>query len=133
MSYSTCIDPRPKFDDRDFDIMVEREVAWNEIKGPRVGDFVILPDGTERRFSHHWGESIQTSGGGSFYLGKGYVSFSGELHPAIPIDRFERDRGEHRMGSFWFFHHDFHGANRGVERQLLCRVFRVRPSEGANV
>jgi hypothetical protein len=133
MSYSTCTDSRPKFDDRDFEIMVKRETAWNETERPRVGDFVIFPDGTERRFSHHRRDSIQTSDGGSLYLGKGYVSFSGGLHPAIPIDRFERDRGEHSEVWFWFFHHDFHGANRGVDCQIQCGVFRVRPSEGANV
>ena len=56
--------------------------------GPQVGDFIVMPDGTERRVAHDWGKDIglqPTSGGPdrSFYLGDGYASFSGSLDPII--------------------------------------------------
>jgi len=115
---------RPTFDDRDATIKARRLAAWNTRNGPRVGDFVIMPDLTYQRFSHDWGDSIQTSEGGSFYLGEGYASFSGGLNPSVPKSRLVLT-DEIREGSFWFFHHDFMRAHNGVYFTAPCRVYRL--------
>lgn len=112
----------PKFDDTDKEILERREALFNARSGPRVGDFVRFPDGTVDRFSHDWGETIQTTKGGSFYLGNGYMSFSGGLDPAI--DKADlRPTYEMRGGSCWFFHHNYHAAHNGVDVTIPCRVY----------
>jgi len=100
-----------------------RIAVWTLVSGQRVGDFAILRDGRTMRFSHHWGDSIQVSEGGSFYFGGEYMSFSGGLEPAIPVEQFQ-DTGETRKGSAWFFHHNQARAHNGVDVQVPCRVYK---------
>jgi hypothetical protein len=122
---------RPEFDARDAGILAEREQLFNQNQGPRVGDFLRVPDGV-LRFTHDWGDSIQTTvgakhpcyGDGSFYLSDGYASFSGSLDPAIDKTKL-RDTGETLEGSFWFFHHNQACAENGVYFKLPCRVFEM--------
>jgi hypothetical protein len=126
---------RPEFDDRDAEILREREAAFNRVEGPRVGDFLRIADGV-LRFTHDWGDSIQTTvrakhpcyGDASFYLSDGYASFSGSLDSAIDKKTL-RDTGETMLGSFWFFHHNFAEAENGVRCTMMCRVFEIVPGE----
>lgn len=120
---------RPTFDDRDQEIKDARVALWNDRAGPRVGDFVEMLDGSLRRFTHDWGDEIQTTSGfqpedASFYFGRaGYCSFSGSLDPSIPKARLvETERS--KDGRVWFFHHDQAGASRGVHTTIPCRVYR---------
>lgn len=118
------------FDDTDRAMLAERQTALDEIEGPRVGDFVEFACGTVRRVSHIWAwddeptatHSIQTSDGGSFHLGVGYVSFSGGLRPGIPRGTLT-DTGRTRDGSVWFFHHNRWAASNGVDTVATFRVF----------
>lgn len=116
------------FDDRDALLVASRRVALDAVAGPRVGDFVIFADGVTRRISHVWDcwedmpASVQTSDDGSYYLGDGYVSMSGGLHPGIPSDTLTLT-DELRPGAVWIFHHDLWGAGRGVETEIPFRVF----------
>lgn len=121
---------RPEFDNVDAEILARRVLAFDAVPGPRVGDFLRVPEGL-LRFTHDWGDSIQTTvrpshpcnGDASFYLSdEGYVSFSGSLDPSISKELL-RDTGETQEGSFWFFHHNFAGAARGVYFRIACRVF----------
>jgi len=96
---------------------------------PRVGDFVIMPDGTKRRCAHAWDDGMQTSGGGSFSVGRnGRASMSGSLYPSQLWEYF-KDTGLVEPGRFWFFHHGISGAGRGVDVYLPCRVYRLCPFE----
>lgn len=120
-----------RFDARDEEIRQQRITAWQQRQGPRVGDFVLMNDGTTRRFTHDWGEDIQTTSSyypthGSFYFGDGYCSYSGGLDPAILKTSIE-DTGETRDGTVWFFHHGCSGAHRGVHCTIPCRVYRQLP------
>ena len=118
-----------KPDDRDGEIAVDRGTERDSRRGPRVGDFILWPDGRLHRFSHDWGDKIQTSAGGSFYLQEGGgVSFSGGLDPGI--DKKDMAELGHRYGHFWIFHHDHWGASRGVGVGLLCRVYKYTGAEG---
>jgi hypothetical protein len=124
------------FDERDAGILAERQARRDGIAGPRVGDFVRMPDGTLRRFTYAWPDGLQTTmqSGGTigFYLGRrGGVSYSGGLDRTIPLERIV-STDEVRVGWFWFFHHDVSGAGRGVEVKALCRVYSVR-ERGADV
>lgn len=117
-----------KFDERDAEILAERIAAWDAVSGPRVGDFCKLLDGSLRRFTHDWGDSLQTSCAGmcagdqSFYFGKGYMSFSGSLDSAIAKDKFAPMAGT-QDGGAWFFHHDWPKAHSGVTVKVPCRVY----------
>lgn len=118
-------------DERDQAIVNQRMAAVDAIAGPRVGDFVLFADGTERRISYAWpaGDtfpaSVQTSdlGAGRFYLGRFGLSFSGGLHPGVIEDSLA-DTGETREGDAWIFHHDSHRADNGVEFKAPFRVYR---------
>ncbi len=114
----------PLPDDRDHKIADERVNAFNEIPDPRVGDFVILPDGKYQRFSHEWPDQIQTCDEGSFYIGKGYVSMSGGLDPGYKKEQIIKTDGI-KPGHFWFFHHDDHCGSNSVGLIMDCRVYRV--------
>lgn len=118
----------PEFDDKDAAILTERVATLDAVSGPRVGDYVIFLDGTERRISHIWGDgqstdSVQTSDGGSYYLGNGYVSMSGSLYSGVKPETL-MDTGEKRDGSVWFFHHDYATAGGRVYTTMPFRVFR---------
>lgn len=122
--------PNQHLDERNAAILDNRVEALLEITRPMVGDFAMMPDGAVKRISHIWDfgdgtTSIQTSKGGSFYLGDGYVSFSGGLDPGIDGNRF-RDLGYRQHGSCWFFRDDFWGAGRGLDVVAPFRVWRVR-------
>ena len=115
-------------DDRDREMIDRYMAALDARTGPREGDFVVFAGGTTRRLSHIWTfdsgapEFIQTSDGGSFYLGDGYVSFSGGLHPGLRADLF-RPTGTTRLGWAWTFHHNQHRASNAVHFRVPFRLF----------
>jgi len=123
-------------DEKDLIILSEKEQAFNAEQGPRVGDFVAMLDGTLRRFTHDWGEDIQTTipqgkphYSASFYLGNGYANFSGSLDSAIEksnlIPTYDEAGNEAtEWGAFWFFSHNETRAHNGVQCWLKCRVFK---------
>ena len=128
---------QPEFDAKDREILADREAAFNALSGPRVGDWCIMPNEEKpRRFSHDWGDAIQTSwpkhGTGSIYLGQGYASYSGSLDPSLPKIALI-DTGERRPGQFWFFHHDHSRAHNGVHFEIDCRVYRYNPSKNFEI
>ena len=136
-------------DERDAQIVASRAETYDTIRGPRVGDFVTFADGVTRRFSHVWAADcaddgiarLQTSSlpgddepwhSGTYYLGNGYVSYSGGLYDSVKADTLtETGVGESygTPGTIWIFHHDIRGAGRGVSRSMLFRAFTC--SEGA--
>lgn len=119
---------KPQFDDKDSAILAERIASWDARKGARVGDWCRMPDGELRRFTHDWGDELQTNtpqfGLGSFYFGDGYMSYSGALDPAVPRSQL-RKTAETKPGVIWFFHHDHQRAHNGVYCEVSCRVFEV--------
>ena len=116
-------------DERDRQILWERRHSIELADEPRNGDYVIFADGTTRRVSHvygaDWGDmaGVQTSDGGSFYLGNGYVSFSGSLYPSVKMTTLTLT-AEQRPGSAWFFHHDWAMRDNGVDVTIPFRVYR---------
>lgn len=124
----TGSDPYVKSDERDLEILRDRVSQLEEREGPRVGDFVRFSDDAVRRISHVWDWEdgsellIQTSDGGSYYLGNGYVSMSGSLFPGIPASTLTLT-DETAEGSVWFFHHDYATASNGVTAAVPFRVF----------
>lgn len=117
-----------KFDEIDATILTARIAHRENIKGMRVGDFVIFPDGHRERFSHDWDNRIQTTDGrfgSSFYLDRnGEADFSGGLNPGIDKSRIEETQ-ETAEGDFWFFHHNHMRAHNGVDVTAPCRVFAI--------
>ncbi len=116
------------FDARDAELLAQRVAKRSKISGPRVGDFLKSQDGDLMRFTHDWGDDIQTapSGSGSYHLGTtGHADYSGGLDPAIPKDSFRLIPFEMRMGRFWFFHHNFATGHNGVDCKAPCRIFQL--------
>jgi hypothetical protein len=93
---------------------------------PRVGDYVITPEGKTQRAAYIWPDQIQTCDTGSFHLGIYGASMSGGLDPGYKKDKFV-NTGETKEGNFWFFHHNYPGADRSVGMSCACRVFKVVP------
>lgn len=117
------------FDEKDQSILDQRMKSWDERKGPRVGDWVIMANGEYRRFTHEWPDGLQVGDHpgdcGSFYLGKGHVSYSGGLDRLISTESLELTT-EMKDGRFWFFHHHNVEAHNGVWFSAPCRVWRVK-------
>ena len=112
-------------------IIATRLAAFNLHHGPRVGDFLALAGHARcpsyTRFTHDWGDWLQTGGlNGSYYLGSGYLSYSGSLDRGISkADCLPTD--EVKPGSLWIFDQDIHQAHNGVNCEAPMRVFTIRP------
>lgn len=122
--------------ERDFDILTARIKKLNERQGrPRVGDFVIYPDNSERRFTYDWsdvGGGLQTTcptiKDASFYFTRsGHCDFSGALDDPLPLNELE-ETDEQRLGTVWFFSNDHAKASNGVRAKVPFRVYRYRPA-----
>lgn len=129
---------RPIFDQRDQQLKDRALALWEKRTGPRVGDFLEMPNGRLHRFTHDWGDQIQITSHyyphhGSFYFGQGGTcSYSGGLDPGFPkasIEATERVL----QGPVWMFHHGYAAAHNGVPTTIPCRVFRLTepPANGA--
>lgn len=128
----------PTFDHRDQQLRDKATELWNKRPGPRVGDFLEMPDGTLHRFTHDWGDHIQITSRyypehGSFYFADaGYCSYSGGLDPGFPKACL-LDTGRCQPGPVWFFHHGCAAAHNAVHTAIPCRVYRLTepPTNGA--
>lgn len=108
-------------------ILATRETEFNKIQGARVGDFLLMPNGEYTRFTHKWDDHIQTGGGGrSFYLGHGYIDYSGGLDPGVKLADIEQTN-ETKAGFIWFFSNDIWKAHNGVNFKINFRVFKLKP------
>jgi hypothetical protein len=112
---------------RDAAIVAKRMAKLDAISEMRVGDFLRLKNGELARVAADWGHYVQpTYGRGpfteSFYLGNGYIEYSGSFNPSIPVTEF-RPTGETVCGLIWIFHLDILGAGRRVRAMVPFRVY----------
>lgn len=113
-------------------IVEDRMKQYNTIPGARVGDWIREKDGRMTRTTYDWNETgedtetIQHGGSefGGYYLGAGYISYSGSLDSGFKKNQL-RDTGEVKNGRVWVFKDDFWGAGRGVDYTVQFRVFEV--------
>lgn len=114
---------------RNADLYKTHVDAFNEMRGPRVGDFCRMKDKTLRRFTYNWIDSLQVTAHPdsgyteSFYLGSCGADFSGSLDPSIPIDNLDLTFKK-LSGTFWIFDEGIPGPGRGVIFKIPCRVYR---------
>lgn len=112
------------------ELIADLTKKFNSHEGPRVGDWVRMPDYSMEQFSHDWGDEIQTTDGRfgrSFFMcnnGKG--SFSGGLNSAI-LKEYLTLTEEAKETTFWMFSEGRSGAHRGVNFNILCRVYKYEP------
>lgn len=109
-------------------ILADLANKYNEKTGPRIGDWLKMPYGLYTRFTHDWGDTMQT-GLGSFHLGKGYISYSGGLDSGLAKSDI-LPTNELKMGSVWFWKDGLSGADRGFHAEMAFRVFTIK--EGAD-
>jgi hypothetical protein len=117
---------------RDFDLLAERVRKLNKREGPRVGDFVIMPDETIRRFTHDWTDSLQTTirqnAQGNVHLNQGgFCEFAGSLDSSLPIECIE-ETTETRLGRVWFFSNNIAKMHHAVHGLVSFRVYQYRPA-----
>ena len=104
---------------------------FNKNTGPTVGHFLKLPRIDSRqeeftRFTHDWGDSIQTGGNnGSFFHFGISLSYSGSLDSGLKTCDIIPTQ-ETRPGGFWFFDEGTSGAGRAVNYLAPFRVFETR-------
>ena len=55
-------------DATDSQILANRQAAFDQHPGPRVGDYILFADGVERRISDAWNSNYQTSDDGRWFL-----------------------------------------------------------------
>ena len=121
----------PDFDEKDQEILDEQIKRWKTREGPRVGDIVLMLDGTKRRFTYDWGDSLQTTygdGNALFHFNGGSMQFSGSLDKSIKKTLLD-DTGEIELGSAWFFHHNEMKVSNAVYFSVPCRVYKQRSWE----
>ena len=119
------------------DIVKQATKNFNKRKGPRVGDFIRVNVVDKRahdlvRITHDWGDAIQTahSESGSYHLTQnGFLSYSGSLDPAIPKSDLVSTNQKIKR-NIWFFDRNIAGASRGINTNILCRLFTLK--EGAD-
>ena len=123
-------DPDIHPDDKDLLLLTQRAARWQARVGrPRVGDWIRRMDGTLERFAYDWGDGLQTSVDGTYYLTVGgWASMSGSLFSAIPNARIV-ETPETKEGRFWFFHNDHSFAHSAIYVELPCRVYEERRVE----
>lgn len=109
---------------KNWDLFKERIKEYNKEYRAKVGEFLKFK-GRYIRFAYDWGNLLQTTRGGSFYLGDGYCDFSGSLEHGIDKDKIELT-SEIRNGRVWFFDSDIWGANRGVDFDMPFRVWKIK-------
>jgi len=116
-------------------IFKRRREAYDAIpmEQPRVGDFIKHLNGKVTRVTHVWHDCLQAGGGdGSFYLGEGYISYSGGLDLPIPLKSVVLTIGK-RKGWIWFFSEDHRAAHNGVDFEMDFRVFQeIKPEDYEN-
>lgn len=112
----------------DDEILNKRLVKYNQIKSPRVGDWIREKSGRMTRATHDWGnDSIMQHGGGEFgqfYLGDGYISYSGGLDTGIKKASLKLT-DEVKTGKVWFFKNDYAMAFNGIDYMIDFRVYEV--------
>jgi hypothetical protein len=120
---------------QDFDILQQRQAAFDLQDGPRIGDFVrFAEDGTLRRFTYSWTDcegGIQTTHPkfslGSFHINSmGHCDYSGAMDHQIPVDGLTL-LDEQIDGRVWFFSGGWARAHSGVEAKIPCRVYEYKP------
>lgn len=114
---------------RQYNILAKCLTKFNTFDGPRMGDFVLMPDNTYRRFCADWDTEIQITPAetsGSFCINSGYCDYSGTLEPCIPKDKL-RFIHEYKLGRVWFFLNGVPAAHCGIDAEIPCRVFKYDP------
>ncbi|WP_396908699.1 hypothetical protein [Mycolicibacterium sp.] len=115
-------------DERDLELLNERQARRRGIANPLEGDYIEFADGATRRARYVDEDVVQTSAGGSWHLAVGGSgSFSGALYPSVPRDTLH-DTKTTRPGPFWFFHHDWRRANNAVYALVNVRVWSCSES-----
>lgn len=116
------------FDARDEELRQQGLAYWNEVQGPRVGDYVRMPFGAIERISTKTSTHFQLADprfGASYHWAWWYCSFSGGQKPVLYPLASLADTGDLNDGSVSVFHHDQAGAHRGVSCTIPCRLWHL--------
>lgn len=115
-------------------ILKHRIKEYNKIKSIRVGDYIKEPNGILTRVTYIWkfskkdgGWHVQNGGhnGGGYYLGHGYISYSGGLDHGYNINCLKKTN-KLKSGYVWFFDNNISGAGRGKDFKMMFRVWEVK-------
>lgn len=116
----------------DINNILEAEKNFNKRTGPRIGDYINLPDGQQTTITHIWEDGqIQTGNRGSCHLTKsGYISRSGSLDTGLKAEDIQPTT-ETKKGLIWSWHQNLSGGGRGVYFNITFKVYKT--VKGANL
>lgn len=112
----------------------KRVAMFNRRSGIREGDYIKEKNGNFTRVTHIWRDEkrrpfqIQTGGSkfGQYYLGDGYVEYSGSLDHGYEVPKTKlKNMGYEKLGNVWFFRNNYATAGGGIDYMMKFRVFKV--------
>lgn len=111
---------------RQWNILCGHVAKFNNIKGPRTGDFVRFASGEMRRICVlHFDGDFQvtpTKTSGSFNIDGGACDYSGTCGEGFNI-KILRFTHTYELGHVWFFKDAFPQAHSGVDAEIPMRVY----------
>ncbi len=112
---------------KNLEIFKRRENLYNQIKTPRLGDYVIHTNGNIDRITHVWNDGYQTGGSqnNAYYLGNSYMEYSGSLDHSIDKNLFELTNYQ-LSGKVWFFKDNEAKAHNGIYFDMMFRVYKIK-------
>lgn len=111
---------------KDLDLFESFVIDRVRTSGPKLGDWVKLPDGTYERLAND--RQTAPVGKGSFYIGaEGMVSYSGGFSYATLTKSTLRHTGEYKYGPVWTFSSNQVKAGNRVDAEVLLPVYSYGP------
>ena len=117
-------------DEKDEMILAVRQAAILKSDRPKQGDVIRFKNKVIRRMAHVYydedgkADRIQPTCTFdiSFYLGEGYMEFSGSLAYALDAKLFTLAKETQEVNA-WFFHHDWAKAHGGIPVKVNVPVW----------
>lgn len=112
---------------KQYNILAKHLTKFNEIEGPRVGDYVKLKDGNYKRFCSQWIDGFQvtpTETSGSFNIDSGACCYSGTLEPSVKKEKI-KFTWTYKLGRVWFFKDGIPAAHQGIDAEIPLRVYEL--------
>lgn len=113
---------------RQWNVLCKHVAMFNTLDGPRVGDYVELPNGDLRRIcvTHFDGDAQMTPSetSGSFNIDGGACDYSGTCGDVFKLIEL-RFLHRYKLGSVWFFKDGMPTAHSGIDAEVPMRIYRL--------
>lgn len=108
------------------EIIRSRSTLYDSLEGPRIGDYIKLPNDQFYRITNFNRNNQFGIGTGSYFLGEGHLSFSGTANDWLTVSDIKLT-AEQKAGSSWIFDQNKVRAGGRVDFQIPFRVYELVP------